>query len=134
MKMKLDHVGWVTNDPEKFEAFWVDVLGFEKVWESYLPPELARTLFGIGCGARCLRYRRGDLTIEVHAFDEPVVERHTAFDRFGLNHIALHVEDRHEFLKQHDFDTYVYHNPKGWDNIFVRDFEGNWIELKETFE
>lgn len=134
MKIKLDHVGWVTSDPEKFEAFWVDILGFEKIWESYLSSELAQTLFGINHGARCLRYKKGDLTIEAHVFDEPVIGLPILFDRFGLNHIALHVEDRQEFLEQYDFDTYVYHNPKGWDNIFVRDFEGNWIELKETFK
>lgn len=134
MEIKLDHVGWVTNDPEKFEAFWGDILGFEKIWESYLIPELAQTLFGINCGARCLRYRKGDLTVEVHVFDEPVTEKTTPFHQFGLNHIALLVEDREEFLKLYDFDVYIYHNPKGWDNIFVRDFEGNWIELKEPFK
>lgn len=132
--MKIDHVGWITNDVAEFEKFWVDILGFEKVWESRLSPELAHTLFGVGYGASCLRYKHGDDVIEVHKFDVPVEINSTSFIKHGINHIALLVDDRQEFLKKHDFTTHVYHNPKGWDNIFIQDFEGNWIELKEVFK
>lgn len=129
--MSLDHVGWVTNNLKLFEEFWVDILGFEKIFESQIPNEMNQTLFGCN-SAYCARYKK-DFTIEVHVYDEPVYEKMPKFNTFGINHIALLVDDRKEFLKKFDFQKRVYHNPKGWDNIFIRDFEGNWIELREVF-
>jgi catechol 2,3-dioxygenase-like lactoylglutathione lyase family enzyme len=131
MLLKIDHVGWITNNVNKFEKFWVDILGFEKVWESHLSEELAKTLFGVNYGAKCLRYKKDEIVIEVHSFDQLVNEEEQIFVKYGINHIALFVPSREEFLKQFNFNTHIYHNPGGWDNIFIQDFEGNWIELKE---
>lgn len=131
MKLALDHVGWVTNNLRLFEKFWVDILGFEKIFESQIPNEMNQTLFKCD-SAYCARYRKDFITLEVHVYDEPVVESEQPFNKFGINHIALHVYDREAFLKQYKFDTRIYHNPKGWDNIFIRDFEGNWIEIRTT--
>lgn len=128
---KLDHVGWVTNNLELFEKFWIDILGFEKIFESHIPNEMNQILFGCD-SAYCARYRKGDITLEVHVYEDPVKEEEIPFNKFGINHIALHVKDREKFLKQYPFDKRIYHNPKGWDNIFIRDFEGNWIELRTT--
>lgn len=132
MKIKIDHIGWVTNDLKKFESFWVKIFGFKKIWESYLAPEITKTLFGINCGAKCLRYKKNNITIECHLFDKPIAEKEPRFWNFGINHIALHMENRKKFLKKHNLKAHTYHNPKGWNNIFIRDFEGNWIELRET--
>lgn len=129
--MQLDHVGWVTNDLALFEKFWVEILGFEKIFESHIPDEMNHTLFGCK-GAYCARYKK-EFTIEVHVYDEPVAVDKRPFNVFGLNHMALLVQDRKAFLDLYDFDKRVYHNPKGWDNIFIKDFEGNWIELREDW-
>lgn len=132
--MKLDHVGWVTNDLVLFEKFWVEILGFEKIFESHIPDEMNHTLFGCN-GAYCARYTNKIFTIEVHVYDEPVAVDKRPFNVFGLNHVALLLDStREEFLKKYDFEKVVYHNPKGWDNIFIKDFEGNWIELREVFK
>lgn len=128
--MKLDHFGYVTNNLRLFEDFWVNILGFKKIFESLIPNEMNQALFGLD-SAYCARYKKGSITIEVHVYDDPVKERKIEFNTFGLNHIALFVKSRKEFLKQYDFEKIVYHNPKGWDNIFIKDFEGNWIELRE---
>jgi catechol 2,3-dioxygenase-like lactoylglutathione lyase family enzyme len=129
--MKIDHVGWVTNDIQKFEGFWVKILGFKKIWESNLSPTMTQVLYGLNYGAKCARYQKGEMVVECHVFAQPVRVHKLPFARFGLNHICLHVESRKKFLKQYPFKTRIYHNPKGWDNVFIRDFEGNWIELKE---
>jgi hypothetical protein len=89
-----------------------------------------KELFGVDYGAFCARYQNGDMVIEVHVYDNFALVEKLRFNKFGLNHIALHVKDREAFLKQYDFDKRIYHNPKGWDNIFIRDFDGNWIELR----
>jgi catechol 2,3-dioxygenase-like lactoylglutathione lyase family enzyme len=141
--IKLDHIGWITNDVKAFESFWVDILGFEKIWESTLSKELAHTLFGVDYGALCRRYKKGDLVIEVHKFDTVNLNSDSHFVKYGINHIALHVENRNELIQTiSDYSNKtgkvvpvkIYHNPSGWDNMFIKDFENNWIELRETFK
>lgn len=127
--MKLDHVGYVTNDPELFESFWVKIIGFKKVWESELTDDLADTLFNTE-GAKCLRYKKEEMTLEVHVPKQLTDDCGQPFFKSGINHICLFVEDREAFLKQYPFTIHRYHNPGGWDNIFIRDFENNWIELR----
>ncbi len=128
--ISLDHVGFVTNDLDKFEDFWVKILGFKMIFQSRIPGEMNKALFGFNISAFCARYSKGKMTIEVHVYDKKTENRPMPFNCFGLNHIALWVKDREKFLKKHDFKTHIYHNPKGWDNIFIEDFEGNWIELR----
>jgi catechol 2,3-dioxygenase-like lactoylglutathione lyase family enzyme len=127
-ELKIDHVGFVTNNLNLFERFWVDVLGFKKVFESYIPSEMNRTLFDCD-SAYCARYENG-FTIEVHVYDDMVREEKRPFNTFGLNHIAIWVEDRPKFLGSYNFKTHIYNNPKGWDNIFIEDLEGNWVEVR----
>lgn len=129
--MKVDHVGWVTNNLRLFEEFWVDILGFKKIFESIIPSEMNQQLFGCD-SAYCARYKYGSMVIEVHVYDDPVKESIPKFNTFGLNHIGLFVKDREKFLKKFDFQKRVFHNPKGWDNIFIRDLEGNWLEIRTT--
>jgi len=114
-----------------FEDFWVEILGFKKIFESQIPDEMNKALFGCG-SAYCARYKKDLVIIEVHVYDDLVREEKQLFNKFGINHIALHVEDREAFLKQHDFTTHIYHNPKGWDNVFIQDLEGNWVEIRTS--
>ena len=144
-EIKIDHVGWVTNDINNFESFWIDIIGFKKIWESYLTPELSEILFGLEYGATCRRYQKGNNVIEVHKFDKQVEEKESHFNQFGINHIALYVENRKEMIQtikeiiqtkniEKEISIHIYHNPGGWDNMFIKDFEGNWIELRETLK
>lgn len=128
--ISLDHVGWISNKPDLFEKFWCDIVGFEKVHESMITPEMSDKLFGISKEMVCRRYKRGNIQIEIHIVD--VLPETHYFTRWGINHICLWVDDRHQFLKCYDFDFKIYDNPKGHQNIFIKDFEGNWIELKQT--
>jgi catechol 2,3-dioxygenase-like lactoylglutathione lyase family enzyme len=134
--MSLDHVGWVTNNIEMFERFWVEGLGFCKIWEAVLPSEKISTLFGIHQKAKVYRYDNGQIRLEAHVFDPPVETDTRPFGQFGINHISLYVSNREKFI--HDLEEKVgyvivrrFHDPGGWDNIFIRDFDGNWIELRE---
>ena len=132
MRIDLDHFGIVTNDLDKFESFWVDIIGFKMIFQSRIPAEMNNALFGINVSAFCARYKKGSMTLEVHVYDKKVQKREMPFNAFGLNHIAFWVKDRQKFLKKHNFKTHIYHNPKGWDNIFIEDFEGNWVEIRTT--
>jgi catechol 2,3-dioxygenase-like lactoylglutathione lyase family enzyme len=133
----LDHIGWVTNDIDLFEEFWCNRLGFELIFESNLDRERALALFGLDTSGAIRRYRRESMTIEIHHLN-PITGAPQEFSRFGINHIALHVDDRERFI--HEINTgrdlqvpvHRHENPGGWFNLFIRDFEGNWIELRES--
>lgn len=133
--MRLDHIGWITNDIEKFEYFWCRGLGFEKVWEANIMPEKVKQLFGIDRATRAMRYRKHDMVIEIHVFNPPLPVGEVRFDTFGINHIGLWIDDREEFIL--DLKSRIgyvevkrYWDPSGWWNIFIRDYDGNWIELR----
>ena len=135
--MRLDHIGWITNSVEKFEYFWCKGLGFEMVWEANIMPEKVKQLFGIDASTRAMRYKKDDMIIEIHVFNPPLPVGEMKFDTFGLNHIGLWVEDREQFVKElRDklgyLEEHRFHDPSGWDNIFIRDYDGNWIELRTT--
>jgi catechol 2,3-dioxygenase-like lactoylglutathione lyase family enzyme len=137
MEFKLDHIGWITKDLDKFEYFWCRGLGFKKVWEANIMPEKVKQLFGIEAATRAMRYEKDGMIVEIHVFDPPMFDySDNPFDRFGINHIGLWVEDRERFIEDLKAKVYVevkrYYDPSGWWNIFIRDLEGNWIELRTT--
>lgn len=136
MKFILDHIGWVSNNIEKFEAFWCKGLDFKQVWESNISPAKVKVLFSINNNITIAkRYQKDNMVIEIHVFDPPLNDETNKFDCFGINHIGLWVEDREVFIEDlKDRVGYVevkkYYDPSGWWNIFIRDLEGNWIELR----
>lgn len=130
-----DHIGWITNDITMFERFWCDILGYECTYKSTLEKERAAFLFGAG-EAETRRYSRpGCLDIEIHKFTENEPST-TGFHRVGMNHVCLFTGGkgtRNRFLADlpAEVEKKIYRNEGGWDNIFIKDFEGNWIELRE---
>ena len=135
----LDHIGWITKDIDLFEQFWCDVLGYERVKSNEAPVEMMNTLFGTQ-GATINRYQhptkeRGP-DLEIHYFPDDGEREDMPFSRYGINHICLLVGgpgSREEFLAElpKRIKCHVYNNPGGWKNIFIKDYEGNWVELRE---
>ena len=128
-KFEWKHVGWLSNNIDLFERFWCDVMGFVRIWESGPDKGMFKDLFNIDASGTVRRYEKDGITIEVHFFDPPAPEDSSPFYKRGINHICLLVDDRNRFLKIHPFETHIYNNPKGHQNIFIRDLEGNWIEI-----
>lgn len=143
---KLDHVGLITTNIGLFERFWCDILGFQQVHESMLTPAMGSTLFNAGPALiRRYSHPEWDTDIEIHQFEHRVDEPYWRFDRPGMNHICIHTGgpgSRDKFLEQleifkedyWDIPILIYDNPKGWQNIFLQDFESNFIELREDLE
>lgn len=125
---ELKHIGWATKSWDLFERFWCNLMGFKQTWELHLTPEMMEKIFGVKEAALCRRYEKDGMVIEMHHFDNQTDDP-LPFNRRGLNHICIQVDDRDKFLKLMAFDKRVYDNPKGYQNIFIKDFEGNWIEL-----
>ena len=133
---EIEHVGYVTDDQAKFERFWCDIMGYSKVRAGSLTVELCRELFGLDDTARTVRYANsgGGPDIEIHVFAAGAVYRSVAmFYRFGLNHIAIKVADKVQWAHSlpKDIQQKWYDNPGGWKNLFIRDYEGNWIEVRD---
>lgn len=142
--MRIDHVGFITADPEVFESFWCDVLGYQLGKEGIVSTEQAKVLFGYeGClGIR--RYVKENVSpdIEIHfalggrSDASSLAEDSLPFSRVGMNHLCLHLGQagsRQKLLESLPSQTSscIFANPKGWQTIFIRDYEGNWIELRE---
>jgi catechol 2,3-dioxygenase-like lactoylglutathione lyase family enzyme len=127
-KFELKHTGWLSNNIDLFERFWVNILGFKQVWES-TGKEMFKDLFDIDATGTVRRYERDGITIEVHFFDKPAPENNGSFFNKGINHFCLLIDDRDKFLKMYPFEKRIYNNPKGHQNIFIKDFEGNYIEI-----
>jgi len=130
----IDHIGWVTDSQKTFESFWCDILGFELLRVGSVTSEFTETLFSISGGAKVARYKRPgtDAEIEIHIFDY-TEDSHQKFNQFGINHVSITVEDRVSILSNIPLDHIrSYDNPKGWLNVFVTDFEGNWVEIRDA--
>ena len=135
--MRFDHIGWITNQPRLFDKFWCKILGFVLLQEKSITQEQCFTLFGIDSPGLSRKYAHSELgCIEVHTFDVDIPLRHIRFQDIGLNHLCLvtgPLGSRERFLDglPSDITRHVYHNPNGWDTVFIRDYEGTWLEIRE---
>lgn len=132
----LDHIGWSTTNIEKFEKFWCGVLRFKLAGTSTLDEVRAKTLFGVEGTAEIRRYNHPDnqMVVEIHNFGKNQINVSNSFARSGISHICISVEDRDAFLLQipYEFPVKRVRHPGGWDNIFIQDGEGNWIEVRTS--
>lgn len=128
----IDHVGYITNNIEKFESFWCDILGFKRVLKKEISSELTLALFGINDGGEVVKYNNGSVNIEIHNFNNDTNDLDIKFNNKGLNHICLKVDNKDMYLNKLPKGVVqkTYHNPGGWINNFILDWEGNWIEIR----
>ena len=137
--MRLDHVGFITSEIKKFEEFWCEILGYRCFHQSKLTKDMAMLLFETDEEAEIRRYRAVCVEgpdIEIHVFKNgPKHPDWHLFQSYGINHVCLHTggpESRRTLLERlpERVEVRVFNNPKGWQNVFIRDFEGNWVELR----
>lgn len=145
MDFQFDHIGWVTDNLGLFEEFWCRGMGFELIHTS-IDTDMGPVLFDHNGRAVIRLYAHPQLSIriEIHQFDHNMSYRdHASFLRKGLNHVCIHTGgpgSRLEFIKElqakirTSFEVKIFDNPKGWQNIFIKDLENNWIELREKLD
>lgn len=134
IEFRWHHAGFVTSDVPLFERFWCGVLGFVREADRVHEAAKFTRLFGIRTGGRMIRYCKDACIIEIHSFDRGIADTPDfGYDRYGLNHICLAVDSKEEFLKRlpPDVERTTYLDPGGWTNLLVRDYEGNWVEIRE---
>lgn len=126
--MRLNHVALVCGSEQNADVFYKDVLGLRKIKSFLLSNDLARQIFGIDREYRVVVYGNDRFTAEVF-IDDRSPERDTS-----LEHTCLEVKDREEFVKRCEaMHVEVNRIPKGDALLtFVKDFDGNLFEIKET--
>lgn len=126
-----------TDDIRKFERFWVEVLGFERVMmRPATTDNLCEALFS----------NKGDLTLSVYQHPKAMAPtlmvtrlhqdsashgRYQALDGLGMNYLTLNVGKKgslQSFLDDLPESVKVH---RGAHATFIQDYEGNIIELQE---
>jgi catechol 2,3-dioxygenase-like lactoylglutathione lyase family enzyme len=122
----VDHIGIINKQEEDAMEFYQNLLGLEKIRESFVPPELSRKLFNLFQEIRMLVFVRGNLKIEVFVipgFTPPSPN----ISHFCLQ--ILHFPELLERLKQ--AGAKVITGQHGGKTVyFTEDFSGNRMEIK----
>ena len=143
------HAGITVSDFNKAVKFYWEVFGCPLVGVADTPPERIKSFFGVGRGDGRLEKEvavptckigwvrvPGGAVLEIFAFEpqQPPVE--IPWNRVGLTHISFNVRNTqkwHDYLvgKGVEIVTKPERSPRGHTFFFVRDFDGNLIELMD---
>lgn len=122
--MIMEHVAFAVQYPNDIEAYYMDILGFEKQKEFVLKQALANQIFGIEEDVEVCLLKKGQVVLEL--FISPMV-----FQK-NYNHICISVEDREKIVNEAMTKSFevVRVEREVFDLIFLKDRSGNIIELK----
>jgi catechol 2,3-dioxygenase-like lactoylglutathione lyase family enzyme len=134
------HVGITVSDFDKAVQFYWNVFGCPLVGVADTPPERVRTFFGVqgdapSCKIGWVRVPGGGVLEIFHFAPKQPAER-IPWNRVGLTHISFNVRnlDRwHDYLvsKGVEIVSRPERSPRGHSFFFVRDFDGNLIEMMD---
>jgi catechol 2,3-dioxygenase-like lactoylglutathione lyase family enzyme len=131
------HVGITVSSFNRFVQFYSDVFGCRLVGVAFHPPERVQTFFGVE-GARSLKVGwvrvPGGGILEIFEFQPQLPAAPIPWNRIGLTHFSFNVRNTqkwHDYLvgKGVEIVTTPERSPRGQWFFFVRDFDGNLIEL-----
>jgi len=124
--MRLHHVACVCGSLENTARFYEDIVGLRRIKTSTLNKELAEQIFDISLECEMVTYGNENFNIEIF------VGAHVPKNIAGFGHFCLQVGDREDLLRMcESAGLTVKRVPKG-DSVvtFVKDFDGNLIEVK----
>ena len=134
------HVGITVSDFHKAVQFYWDVFGCPLVGVADTPPERVRTFFGVtgdapSCKIGWIRVPGGGV-LEIFHFEPKQPAERIPWNRVGLTHISFNVRNLdkwHDYLvsKGVEIVSRPERSPRGHSFFFVRDFDGNLIEMMD---
>ena len=134
------HVGVTVSDFNKAVRFYWEVFGAPLVGVADAPEERVRGFFGVDVpGATCkigwIRLRGGGV-IEIFHFTPALPPMEVRWSRVGLTHICLNVRGIHrwhDYLRGKGVEIVgpPEQSPRGHWLFFVKDFDGNLIEITD---
>ena len=141
MKVRsFSHVGITVSDFNRAVKFYWDVFGCPLVGVADTSPERIRTFFGVegdvpSCKIGWVRVPGGGV-LEIFAFEPKQSAVSVPWNRVGLTHFSLNVRNLarwYDYLEQKGVEcvSRPERSPRGHSFFFVRDFDGNLIELMD---
>ena len=126
--MRLKHVGLVCRSENNSDRFYENLLGLKKIGSKMVPGDLSRQIFNLDSEYKIVNYANDAIHFEIF------IDAHRTHDDKRIEHICLEFEDLKAFLancqqmavkilKIHSGDAVL---------TFIRDFDGNLFELKES--
>lgn len=141
MKVRsFSHVGLTVSDFNKAVKFYWEVFGCPLVGVADTPPERVRSFFGVEaapgtCKIGWIRVPGGGV-LEIFHFEpkQPAVK--IPWNRVGLTHFSMNVRNLqkwHDYLQSKGVEivSKPERSPRGHSFFFVRDPDGNLIELMD---
>ena len=136
------HVGITVSDFNRAVKFYWDVFGCPLVGVSDTPTDRVRSFFNVGkdadvpsCKIGWIRVP-GGAVLEIFHFEPKQSPVDIPWNRVGLTHISFNVRNTqkwHDYLvsKGAEIVSKPERSPRGHTFFFVRDFDGNLIELMD---
>ena len=132
------HVGITVSNFNRFVQFYWDVFGCPLVGVSDTPPDRVRSFFGVaGDAPRCkigwIRVPGGGI-LEIFEFQPQLAAETIPWNRVGLTHFSFNVRNTqrwYDYLVSKGVEclSRPEQSPRGHWFFFIRDFDGNLIEL-----
>jgi glyoxylase I family protein len=146
---KFRHIAIIVRSMDSMLSFYQDILGFSIKRDSIIDsPEFQKGLGLPGATARCVHLALPDSTIDLELLEfSPPDKRKCeapAVNDFGFRHIALVVNNLEATVDELKLKGVEFHSPpirfetpreiRGFRFVYLKDPEGNFIELNELPE
>ena len=134
------HSGITVSDFNRAVRFYWEIFGCPLVGVSDAPPERMRGFFGVDAPAATCKIGwiriPGGAVIEIFHFEPQQPAEPVVWNRLGLTHICLNVrgiQKWHDYLvsKGVTIVSPPEQSPRGHWLFFVKDFDGNLIEITD---
>lgn len=134
------HAGMTVSDFNRAVKFYWDVFGAPLVGVSDAPADRVKGFFGVEapnatCKIGWIRFT-GGAVVEIFHFEPQLPPQAIAWNRVGMTHLCLNVrgiERWHAYLKGKGLEILgpPERSPRGHWLFFVKDFDGNLIEITD---
>jgi len=132
------HVGITVSDFNRAVKFYWEMFGCPLVGVADTPPERVRAFFGVEGAAPKIGWVRvpGGGVLEIFAFEPKQPAVSIPWNRVGLTHFSLNVRNLsrwYDYLQQKGVEcvSRPERSPRGHSFFFVKDMDGNLIELMD---
>jgi glyoxylase I family protein len=136
------HAGITVSDFNKAVKFYWEVFGCPLVGVADTAPERVKAFFGVGQDVEVPRCKigwvrvPGGAVLEIFAFEPQQNAVNIPWNRVGLTHISFNVRNTqkwHDYLVSKGVEIVCKpeRSPRGHTFFFVRDFDGNLVELMD---